>query len=58
MNSLGQKAVVSTTLATFTGLVVFILALTIIFLAIYTFLETGQSILGEITYTPAGWPYR
>ncbi|HXV44006.1 MAG TPA: hypothetical protein VEC96_13145 [Anaerolineae bacterium] len=57
MNSLGQRPVVSTTLATFTGLIVFILALTLTFFAIYTFLQTGQSILGEITFTPAGWPY-
>ena len=57
MNSLGQRAVVSTTLATFTGLIVSILALTLTFLAIYIFLQTGQSILCEITFTPAGWPY-
>jgi hypothetical protein len=57
MNSLGQRPVVSTTLATFTGLIVFILALTLTFVAIYTFLQTGQSILGEITFTPTGWPY-
>jgi hypothetical protein len=57
MNSLEQRPVVSTTLATFTGLVVFTLALAITFLAIYIFLQTGQSILGEITFAPAGWPY-
>jgi hypothetical protein len=41
----------------FTGLVIFILAMIVFFFAIYTLVQTGQSILGEITFTPAGWPY-
>ena len=33
------------------------LALAVIFMAIFTMIQTGQSILGNITYTSIGWPY-
>ncbi len=40
-----------------TGLIVFILALAVVFFAMYILLQTGQSILGNITFTSIGWPY-
>lgn len=57
MNSVAQESPISITLATLTGLIVFSLALLVIFFAIYTLIQTGQSILGNITYTSIGWPY-
>lgn len=57
MNSVAQESPVSITLAMFTGLIIFIVAMTVIFFAIYTLIQTGQSILGNITYTSIGWPY-
>jgi hypothetical protein len=57
MNSVAHESPASITLAMFTGLVIFILAMSVFFFAIYTLVQTGQSILGEITFTPAGWPY-
>jgi hypothetical protein len=40
-----------------TGLIVFILALAVVFFAMYILLQTGQSILGNITFTSIGWPH-
>ncbi len=57
MNSVAHESSASITLAMFTGLVIFILAMTVIFFAIYTLVQTGQSILGEINFAPTGWPY-
>ena len=57
MNRVAQEAPISITLTMFTGLIIFILALAVIFFAIYTLIQTGQSILGNITYTSIGWPY-
>ena len=57
MNSVAQESPISHTLATWTGLIIFILALVVIFFALYTLTQTGQSILGNITYASIGWPY-
>ena len=57
MNSVAQESPAVIALAMFTGLIVFILAMVVIFSAIYTLLHTGQSILGEITLTSMGWFY-
>ena len=52
-----QESPVSTTLVTFTGLILFMLVLAVTFFVIYTFLHTGQSILGEISLPALGWPH-
>jgi hypothetical protein len=57
MNSVAQESPILITLTTLTGLVVFILALAVIFIAFFTMIHTGQSILSNITYTSIGWPY-
>jgi hypothetical protein len=55
MNSVAQESLAATTLAIFSGLVVFLLAVAVVSFAIYTLLQTGQSILGELTFTSVGW---
>ena len=57
MNNVAQESPLSITLTMFTGLIVFILALAVVFLAIYILIQTGESILGNITFTSIGWPY-
>jgi hypothetical protein len=41
----------------FIGLVVFILALVVIFIVIFGTMQTGQSILSNISYTAMNWPH-
>lgn len=55
MNSVAHKSPAVITLATFTGIITFLLALTVLFLALHLLLHTGQSILGEFTITQFGW---
>lgn len=55
MNSVAQPSPTVITLAMFSGLITFLLALAISFLAIYTLLHTGQSILGQFAFTQFGW---
>lgn len=57
MNSVAQKSPALISLTMLTGLIVFLLALAVIFIAIVTMIQTGHSILGNITYTSIGWPY-
>jgi hypothetical protein len=57
MNKVAHEAPGLTIWTTFTGLVIFMLAMGIVFLAVYTLLQTGQSILGEMHFTPHGWFY-
>lgn len=57
MNGVAHESSFLSTLTMLTGLIVFILALAIIFFAMYILLQTGQSILGNITFTSIGWPY-
>ena len=57
MNSVAQESPAVVALTMLTGLIVFILAMAVIFSAIYTLLHTGQSILGEITPATVGWFY-
>ncbi len=57
MNSIAYESPFLSTLTMLSGLIVFLLALTVVFLAMYVLLQTGQSILGNITFTSIGWPY-
>lgn len=57
MKRVTQESAVSLTLTMLAGFISFSLALAIVFLAVYTLLHTGHSILGEITIAPMGWPH-
>ncbi|MCK6630447.1 MAG: hypothetical protein L6R45_35405 [Anaerolineae bacterium] len=57
MNGMAHQSSLLSTLTMLTGLIVFILALAVVFFAMYILLQTGQSILGNITFTSIGWPY-
>lgn len=57
MNGVAHESPLLSTLTMLSGLMVFILALAVVFFAMYILLQTGQSILGNITFTSIGWPY-
>ena len=57
MNGAAHESPFLSTLTMLSGLIVFLLALAIVFLAMYVLLQTGQSILGNITFTSMGWSY-
>lgn len=57
MNSIAHESPFLSVLTMLSGLIVFLLTLAVVFLAMYVLLQTGQSILGNITFTSMGWPY-
>jgi hypothetical protein len=57
MNGIVHESSFLSVLTMLTGLIVFMLALAVVFFAMYTLLQTGEAILGNITFTSIGWPH-